>query len=262
VRGLRKSYGPIQAVRGLDITIHEGEIFAFLGPNGAGKTTTVEILDGYRRRDAGDVAVLGCDPAHPTAAWRSGIGLVLQSCHMPPDLTVRELLDRFAAYYLHPRDVDDIIGLVGLSEKRAVRAGKLSGGRQRRLAVAPALIGELDLIFLDEPTTGFDPAARHLAWDMIAGLRNLGKTVLLTTHYMDEASALADRVAVIAAGRVIAEGEPGTLGGRDHGCEIRFELPRVSRSASSHASSAVSSPRSGRAGSSSRPSIPCVHLPR
>jgi ABC-2 type transport system ATP-binding protein len=226
VRGLHKSYGSVKAVRGLDVTVYEGEIFAFVGPNGAGKTTTVEILEGYRHRDAGDVAVLGCDPAHPTTAWRSRIGLVLQTCRMPPDLTVRELVDRYAAYYPHPRNVDDTIEQVGLSEKRATRAGKLSGGQERRLDVALALIGDPDLVFLDEPTTGFDPAARHQAWDMIKGLRDLGKTVLLTTHFMDEASILADRVVVIAAGRIIAEGTPDTLGGRARGSEIRFELPQ------------------------------------
>lgn len=225
VRGLRKSYGAVHVVRGIDVTVHEGEIVAFLGPNGAGKTTTVEILEGYRRRDAGEVDVLGCDPAHPTSAWRARIGLVLQNCHMPPDLTVRELVDRYAAYYPHPRGVDDTIDQVGLSDKRATRAGKLSGGQQRRLDVALALIGNPDLVFLDEPTTAFDPAARHQAWDMIKGLRDLGKTVLLTTHFMDEASVLADRVVVIVAGRIIAEDTPDSLVGRARGCEIRFGLP-------------------------------------
>jgi ABC-2 type transport system ATP-binding protein len=223
--GLRKRYGNVEAVRGIDLTVFEGEIFAFLGPNGAGKTTTVEMLEGYRPRNAGEVQVLGDDPAHPTREWRSRIGLVLQTCHLPADLTVRELVDRYAAYYPHPRGIDETIEHVGLSAKRKARAGSLSGGQQRRLDVALALIGDPDLIFLDEPTTGFDPAARHQAWSMIANLRDLGKTVFLTTHFMDEAEALADRLAVIANGHIIAEGTPDTLGHRDRSCEIQFSLP-------------------------------------
>jgi ABC-2 type transport system ATP-binding protein len=177
----------VEAVAGIDLTIYEGEIFAFPAPNGAGKTTTVEMLEGYRPRNAGEVQVLGHDPAHPTREWRSRIGLVLQACHLPADLTVREMVDRYAAYYPHPRGIDETIELVGLSTKRDARAGTLSGGQQRRLDVALALIGDPDLIFLDEPTTGFDPAARHQAWSMIANLKTLGKTVFLTTHFMDEA---------------------------------------------------------------------------
>jgi ABC-2 type transport system ATP-binding protein len=225
VTGLRKRYGNVEAVRGIDLTVFEGEVFAFLGPKGAGKTTTVEMLEGYRSRTAGGVQVLGHDPAHPTRQWRSRIGLVLQTCHLPDDLTVRELVDRYAAYYPHPRGIDETIEHVGLSAKRKARAGSLSGGQQRRLDVALALIGDPDLIFLDEPTTGFDPAARHQAWSMIANLRDLGKTVFLTTHFMDEAEALADRLAVIASGRIIAEGTPETLGQRDESCEIQFRLP-------------------------------------
>lgn len=225
VRGLHKTYGTVEAVAGIDLTVFEGEVFAFLGPNGAGKTTTVEMLEGYRPRNAGEVTVLGQDPAHPTPEWRARIGLVLQTCHLPADLTVHELVDRYAAYYPHPRSVDETIEHVGLTKKRNARAGSLSGGQQRRLDVALALIGDPDLIFLDEPTTGFDPAARHQAWDMIANLKTLGKTVFLTTHFMDEAEALADRLAVIAKGHIIAEGTPETLGHRDESCEIQFGLP-------------------------------------
>ncbi len=184
------------------------------------------MLEGYRPRTAGEVQVLGHDPAHPSREWRSRIGLVLQTCHLPADLTVRELVDRYAAYYPHPRGIDETIEHVGLSAKRKARAGSLSGGQQRRLDVALALIGDPDLIFLDEPTTGFDPAARHQAWGMIANLRDLGKTVFLTTHFMDEAEALADRLAVITNGHIIAEGTPETLGHRDQSCEIQFSLPR------------------------------------
>jgi ABC-2 type transport system ATP-binding protein len=224
VRGLKKTYGHVEAVGGIDLTVLEGEVFAFLGPNGAGKTSTVEILEGYRTRNAGNVEVLGRDPAHPTRAWRSRIGLVLQTCHLPADLTVHELVDRYAGYYPHPRGIDDTIVDVGLATKRNARVGSLSGGQQRRLDVALALIGDPDLIFLDEPTTGFDPSGRHQAWDMITKLKVLGKTVFLTAHYMDEAEALADRVAVIAKGHIIAEGTPETLGHRDESCEIRFTL--------------------------------------
>lgn len=227
VAGLRKRYGNVEAVRGIDLTVFDGEVFAFLGPNGAGKTTTVEMLEGYRPRTAGEVRVLGHDPAHPTREWRSRIGLVLQTCHLPGDLTVRELVDRYAAFYPHPRGIDETIEHVGLSAKSKARAGSLSGGQQRRLDVALALIGDPDLIFLDEPTTGFDPAARHQAWSMIANLRDLGKTVFLTTHFMDEAEALADRLAVIAKGHIIAEGTPETLGQRDQSCEIQFRPPHA-----------------------------------
>ena len=224
--GLWKRYRNLEAVRGIDLSVRRGEVFAFLGPNGAGKTTTVEILEGYRRRDAGEVRVLGADPAHPTLPWRARIGLVLQACHMPPELTVQELVERYAGYYPQPRDVGETIALVGLDGKRKTRAGVLSGGQQRRLDVALALVGDPDLLFLDEPTTGFDPAARRQAWSLVESLKPLGKTVFLTTHYMDEAEALANRVAIIAAGVIVAEGTPQTLGGRqDAPAEIRFRRP-------------------------------------
>jgi ABC-2 type transport system ATP-binding protein len=226
MRGLRMSYGDFEAVRGIDVNVHRGEIFAFVGPNGAGKTTTVEILEGYRRRSGGEVDVLGVDPASPTQAWRARIGVVLQTCELPAELTVRELLSRYAGYYPARRSVEETIALVGLDDKRDTRAGRLSGGQQRRLDVGLALIGDPELIFLDEPTTGFDPGARHQFWGVIDGLRKLGKTVFLTTHYMDEAEALADRVAVIAAGQIVAESETSRLGGRDAApCEICFHLP-------------------------------------
>jgi ABC-2 type transport system ATP-binding protein len=215
VDGLVKRYGDFAAVAGVDLTVRRGEIFALLGPNGAGKTTTLEMLEGYRHRDDGSISVLGVDPQHATLEWRSRIGLVLQTSQMPPELTVFELVDRYAAYYPHPRDVEDTIELVGLTDKRNARAGRLSGGQQRRLDVAMALVGDPELVFLDEPTTGFDPAARRAAWAMIDDLRRLGKTVMLTTHYMDEAEALADRLAILVRGRIAAEGTPATIGGRD-----------------------------------------------
>ena len=213
--GLRKSYGDVEAVRGIEIEVGPGEVFAFLGPNGAGKTTTVEILEGYRDRDAGEVTVLGEDPAEGDRAWRERIGIVLQSCKLEPYLTVRESLELFAGYYDEPRPIEETIELVGLVEKADARAGSLSGGQQRRLDVGMALIGDPDLLFLDEPTTGFDPQARRQAWDLIAGLRDLGKTVFLTTHYMDEAQRLADRVAIIAGGEIVARGAPEDLGDRE-----------------------------------------------
>jgi ABC-2 type transport system ATP-binding protein len=226
VRGLRKSYGEREVVRGLDLEIRAGEIFAFLGPNGAGKTVTVETLEGYRTRNAGEVRVLGEDPRGASREWHSRIGVVLQSCTMPGELTVRELLELYASYYPHPRPVGETIELVGLSEDRDSRAMHLSGGQQRRLDVGLALVGDPELVFLDEPTTGFDPAARRHAWEVIANLRDLGKTVFLTTHYMEEAQALADRLAVIAAGRIVSEGTPATLGGRDRApSEISFSSP-------------------------------------
>jgi ABC-2 type transport system ATP-binding protein len=215
VRALRKSYGDLEAVRGIDIEVGAGEVFAFLGPNGAGKTTTVEILEGYRRRDAGEVSVLGEDPNHAGRSWRQRIGIVLQSCKLEPYLTVRESLALFAGYYDSPRPIEETIDLVGLADKADARAGSLSGGQQRRLDVGMALIGDPDLLFLDEPTTGFDPQARRQAWDLIAGLRDLGKTVFLTTHYMDEAQRLADRVAIIAGGEIVARGAPQELGERN-----------------------------------------------
>jgi ABC-2 type transport system ATP-binding protein len=226
VTSLRKSYGEVEAVRGIDLEVAEGEIFAFLGPNGAGKTTTVEILEGYRGRNAGEVMVLGADPARVDRLWRERIGIVLQEGKMHPELTVRESLELFAGYYRHPRRVADTIDLTGLTEKADDRVGRLSGGQQRRLDVALALIGDPELLFLDEPTTGFDPSARRRAWEMVANLRDLGKTVFLTTHYMEEAQRLADRVAIIADGRIVAQGSPGELAGRGGAAaRISFRLP-------------------------------------
>ena len=215
IRGLTKSYGDNEAVRGIDLEVAPGEVFAFLGPNGAGKTTTVEILEGYRRRSGGEVSVLGEDPQRAGRAWRERIGIVLQSCRLDPYLTARESLELFAGYYARPRPVGEVIELVGLGGEADVRTGKLSGGQQRRLDVGMALVGDPELLFLDEPTTGFDPSARRQAWETIAGLRDLGKTVFLTTHYMDEAQRLADRVAIISHGRIVAQGTPEDLGDRD-----------------------------------------------
>ncbi|HVW46705.1 MAG TPA: ABC transporter ATP-binding protein [Solirubrobacterales bacterium] len=215
IRGLRMSYGETEAVRGIDLDVARGEILAFLGPNGAGKTSTVEILEGYRRRTGGEVSVLGEDPEKAGRAWRDRIGIVLQSNSLDPYLTVRESLELFAGYFSHPRSVEETIALVGLEEKADQRARKLSGGQQRRLDVGLALVGDPELLFLDEPTTGFDPSARRQFWDVIAGLRALGKTIFLTTHYMDEAQRLADRVTIISAGRIVAEGTPADLGERD-----------------------------------------------
>jgi ABC-2 type transport system ATP-binding protein len=213
-------------VAGIDLEVAAGEIFAFLGPNGAGKTTTVEILEGFRTRSAGEVSVLGVDPARAGGAWRDRVGAVLQESQPETGLTVRECLRLYAGYYRAPRDIAQTIALVGLEGKADDLAEQLSGGQRRRLDVALALIGDPELIFLDEPTTGFDPSARRNAWGVIAGLRDLGKTVFLTTHYMDEAESLADRIAVIAKGHIVAEGTPGTLGGRERmAALIRFTLP-------------------------------------
>jgi ABC-2 type transport system ATP-binding protein len=225
VAGLRKSYDGFEAVRGIDLEVRAGEIFAFLGPNGAGKTTTVEILEGYRERTGGAVSVLGADPQQADRRWRQRVGFVLQESRLVPELTPREALEQYAGYYASPRDVDDTVRLVGLEERADVRTGKLSGGQQRRLDVALAMIGDPELLFLDEPTTGFDPSARRQAWEVIAGLRELGKTVFLTTHYMDEAQTLADRVAILSAGRIVATGSPESLGDRGLHTEIRFRLP-------------------------------------
>jgi ABC-2 type transport system ATP-binding protein len=222
VRELRKSYGEHEAVRGISFDIREGEVFSLLGPNGAGKTTTVEILEGYRERDGGEVEVLGFDPARAQTAYRERIGVVLQQSQLFANLTVSETHRMFAGYYEHPRDIDEVIDLVGLGEKRDARVKTLSGGQKRRLDLGVALVGNPDLIFLDEPTTGFDPAARRLAWEMIRSLRSLGKTILLTTHYLDEAELLADRVAVLREGRIIREGTPAELTGETQETEIRY----------------------------------------
>jgi len=222
VRDLRKSYGAYEALRGIDFDIAEGEVFGLLGPNGAGKTTTVEILEGYRRRDAGEVTVLGHDPARGGSSFRERIGVVLQQSQLFPNLTVWETHRMFAGYYEHPRDTNEVISLVGLDQKRDARVKTLSGGQKRRLDLGVALVGDPDLIFLDEPTTGFDPAARRAAWDMIRSLRSLGKTILLTTHYLDEAEQLADRVAVLREGRIVREGTPTELTGETHETEIHY----------------------------------------
>ena len=226
VRGLRKAYGTVEALRGVDLDIAVGQIFALLGPNGAGKTTTVEILEGYRSRDAGEVEVLGCDPESARSLLRPRVGIVFQSTGVEPYLTVRETVTMYASLYPRQRSVDEVIEVVGLGEKRDERVVRLSGGQQRRLEMAIALVGDPDLLFLDEPTTGFDPAARREAWEVVRNLAALGKTVVLTTHYMDEAQYLADRVVVISAGQVVAEGPPSTLGLRESkGVRIRYRPP-------------------------------------
>jgi ABC-2 type transport system ATP-binding protein len=211
VSGLRKSYGGQEAVRGITFAIDEGEVFCLLGPNGAGKTTTVEVLEGYRKRDGGDVVVLGFDPQSRERAFRERIGVVLQHSESWPNVTVAETLRIYAGYYRHPRDVSEVIELVGLDAKRDERVKTLSGGQKRRLDLGLALVGDPDLVFLDEPTTGFDPQARRNAWEMVRGLRALGKTILLTTHYLDEAQQLADRVAVLRDGVIVKEGSPAEL---------------------------------------------------
>jgi ABC-2 type transport system ATP-binding protein len=226
VRGLVKAYSGVRAVNGIDLDIRRGEIFALLGPNGAGKTTTVEILEGYRTRDGGEVTVLGYDPGRQRAPLKRRIGIVLQSTGVEPYLTVAETVRMYAGFYPHPRPVDEVIGLVWLEEKRNSRVNKLSGGQQRRLDVAIALAGNPELLFLDEPTTGFDPSARREAWEVIKNLATLGKTVLLTTHYIEEAQYLADRVAVISAGHIVAEGDPATLANRELAkARVRYRLP-------------------------------------
>ena len=222
VRGLHKSYGAHEAVRGITFEIRAGEVFGLLGPNGAGKTTTVEILEGYRERDGGEVDVLGFDPARAETAYRERIGVVLQQSQLFANLTVRETHQLFAGYYRKPRDVDEVVDLVGLADKRDARVKTLSGGQKRRLDLGVALVGDPDLVFLDEPTTGFDPAARRAAWEMIRSLRSLGKTILLTTHYLDEAEQLADRVAVLREGQIVREGTPAELTGDTRETEVRY----------------------------------------
>jgi ABC-2 type transport system ATP-binding protein len=222
VRDLRKRYGQLEALRGISFEIEEGEVFGLLGPNGAGKTTTVEILEGYRTRDGGSVDVLGHDPGRTELDFRERIGVVLQHSEMWPNLTVVETLRVFAGYYRRPRDVDETVALVGLEHKRADRIKTLSGGQKRRLDLALALVGDPELVFMDEPTTGFDPQARRAAWDMIRGLRSLGKTILLTTHYLDEAQQLADRLAVLRDGEIVTVGTPAELVAASGPTEIRY----------------------------------------
>jgi ABC-2 type transport system ATP-binding protein len=238
VRGLQKTYDGSEVLHGIEFAVQEGEVFALLGPNGAGKTTTVEILEGYRRRDGGDVRVLGMDPGAATPAFRARIGIVLQSSAVYPMLTVAETLDLFAGYYPRPRDPGEVIDLVGLPEKRDARVRTLSGGQLRRLDLGLALVGDPELVFLDEPTTGFDPGARRQAWETIRGLRELGKTILLTTHYMEEAHHLADRLAILRGGAIVGTGSPHELLGghltaeiryRDNGCETVIETDEPTR---------------------------------
>jgi ABC-2 type transport system ATP-binding protein len=214
VRGLRKRYGDVDAVGGVDLDISRGEVFALLGPNGAGKSTTVEILEGYRRRTGGEVSVLGVDPGRPTRRWRSRLGIVPQTSNEQPQLSVREMVRHFAGYYPRPRDPDEVLAAVGLTEKAGARPAQLSGGQRRRVDVALGIVGDPELLFLDEPTTGFDPDARRQFWKLIEGLAGGGTTILLTTHYLDEAETLADRVGVIADGRMVEVASPRELGGR------------------------------------------------
>jgi ABC-2 type transport system ATP-binding protein len=224
VADLHKSYGHFEAVKGISFEILTGEVFGLLGPNGAGKTTTVEILEGYRKRDRGAVSVLGLDPERAGLAWRERIGVVLQQDELYPYFTVRECVELFAGYYEQPRDAAEVVRLVGLEEKANARVKTLSGGQKRRLDLAVALVGDPELLFLDEPTTGFDPGARRMAWDTIRSLRALGKTILLTTHYIEEAQQLADRVAVLRGGRIVALGTPSELIGAAPATEIRYRL--------------------------------------
>jgi ABC-2 type transport system ATP-binding protein len=222
VRDLRKRYGRVEALGGVSFAVEPGEVFGLLGPNGAGKTTTVEILEGYRSRDGGEVSVLGFDPERAERAFRERIGVVLQSSELWPTLTVRETHAVFAGYYERPRDVDEVVALVGLADKRDARVKTLSGGQKRRLDLGVALVGDPDLLFLDEPTTGFDPSARRAAWEMIRSLRSLGKTILLTTHYLDEVQELADRVAVLRGGEIVTLGTPSELRAGTGETEIRY----------------------------------------
>ena len=269
VRGLRKRYDGVEAVAGIDFEVRAGEVFGLLGPNGAGKTTTVEILEGYRRRDAGEVSVLGFDPGRFDRAFRERIGVVLQQSELWPQLTVREIHKVFAGYYERPRPVDEVIELVGLAEKAAARVKTLSGGQKRRLDLGVALVGDPELVFLDEPTTGFDPAARRNAWDMIRSLRALGKTVLLTTHYLDEAQQLADRVAVLRAGEIVQQGTPADLIGatlkaeiryRRNGEEVRIETEEPTRVLAELTSGAVAEGRELEGLEVRRPTLEDVYL--
>jgi len=270
IRGLRKSYGEVEAVRGVDLDVRRGEVFAFLGPNGAGKTTTVEILEGYRKRDGGELSVLGEDPERAGREWRERIGIVLQSGNLEPYLTVTESLALYAGYYRAPRPVDEVIEAIGLAGKAGERAGRLSGGQRRRLDVGMALVGDPELLFLDEPTTGFDPEARRSAWDVIAGLRELGKTVFLTTHYMDEAQRLADRVAIIAGGEIVARGTPESLGDREsrpvrisyreNGREVALETTTPVRTLNELTGQALAEGRELEALEVSHPSLEDVYL--
>jgi ABC-2 type transport system ATP-binding protein len=227
VRALRKRYGDVEAVAGMDLRVERGEVFALLGPNGAGKTTAVEIMEGHRRRDDGNVSVLGYDPENGGLEFRRHIGIVLQQTGVDPYLTVEEVVELFRGYYVNPLPLDELLSLVGLESERKRRVIKLSGGQQRRLDVAVGLAGNPELLFLDEPTTGFDPAARHGAWDMVRGLQALGKTIFLTTHYMDEAEHLADRVAIIRRGQIVAEGAPAHLVSLEAHTTVRFRHPEA-----------------------------------
>jgi ABC-2 type transport system ATP-binding protein len=269
VSGLHKAYDGVEAVRGIDFDVRPGEVFGLLGPNGAGKTTTVEILEGYRPRDAGTVEVLGVDPWQAGPAHRERIGVVLQHSELPPSLTVREVHRMFAGYYKRPRDVEEVIGLVGLGGKTDARVKTLSGGQKRRLDLGIALVGDPELVFLDEPTTGFDPAARRTAWELVRSLRSLGKTILLTTHYLDEAQQLADRVAVIREGRLVRVGTPHELIGvapkveiryRENGREIVVETDEPTRVLAELTAAAVAERRELEALEVRRPTLEDVYL--